>query len=305
MLQSINVFIGLALVFVVLRIIAKVLRVLWKALTWGCKPQSVPHRTAQRITEEQKQPQSAAQVVLRKYTKPENPTYTPEYKTILETATHLLIGGTTGSGKSVVLNGIMHTALAMYDPQQVNFILIDPKIVELSAYKGLPHTARYVTEPEEVLTLLRQVYGMMMERYEIMDAEGLKKYDGTKCVIVIDELADLLMSSHGKAIKAELVRILQKGRAANIMVIMATQSPSRRVLSAELVLNVPNRIALYCDNAIESRQVIGQPGAERLPWHGSLLYKHPGKDGLKRFDGVPLIPEEALQERIAFWTQQA
>ena len=112
------------------------------------------------------------------------------------------------------------------------------------------------------------------------------------------------MSAYGKAIKAEMVKILQKGRAASIMVIMATQSPSRRVLSAELVLNVPNRIALYCDNAIESKQIIGVKGAESLPWHGSCLYKFPGPDGLERMNNIPVIPEEDLKERIAWWTRQ-
>lgn len=240
----------------------------------------------------------------RTYLLPPSAAYVEKYADILQNATHLLIGGTTGSGKSVILNGLLHTALALYAPGEMSFCLIDPKIVELSAYKNLPHTARYETEPKEVLALLRQVYGFMMTRYEEMDRTGDKKYKGTKLVIVIDELADLLMSEYGKAIKAELVKLLQKGRAANIMVIMATQSPSRRVLSAELVLNVPNRIALYCDNAIESKQIIGVKGAEDLPWHGSMLYKYPGKNGLEQFDGVPVIPDEDLKERIKWWTRQ-
>lgn len=241
----------------------------------------------------------------RSYLLPPSAAYVEKYADILENATHLLIGGTTGSGKSVILNGLLHTALALYGPGDMSFILIDPKIVELSAYKRLPHTLRYETEPEEVLALLRQIYGFMMDRYAEMDKTGAKKYNGTKVVIVIDELADLLMSAYGKAIKAELVKILQKGRAANIMVIMATQSPSRKVLSAELVLNVPNRIALYCDNAIESKQVIGCKGAENLPWHGSCLYKYPGKGEPERLDGVPLFTDEEITERIRWWTKQA
>ena len=239
------------------------------------------------------------------YMLPPSAPYVPKYKEILETATHLLIGGTTGSGKSVMLNGLMHTALALYSPREVSFILIDPKIVELSTYKHLPHTLRYETEPEEVLALLQQTYDSMMDRYAEMDRTGEKKYTGTKIIIVIDELSDLLMSGCGKAIKAALVKLLQKGRAANIMIIMATQSPSRKVLSAELVLNVPNRIALYCDNAIESKQVIGVAGAESLPWHGSCLYKFPGKDGLERLNDIPVFSDTELRDRVAWWTRQA
>ena len=241
----------------------------------------------------------------RTYQLPPSAPYVERYADILENATHLLIGGTTGSGKSVILNGLLHTALALYGPGEMSFILIDPKIVELSPYKRLPHVLRYETEPEEVLSLLRQIYGFMMTRYEEMDRTGDKKYKGTKLVIVIDELADLLMSKCGKDIKAELVKILQKGRAASIMVIMATQSPSRKILSAELVLNVPNRIALYCDNAIESKQIIGVKGAEDLPWHGSCLYKYPGKNGLERLDNIPVFPDSELKNRIAWWTRQA
>lgn len=242
---------------------------------------------------------------VKQYVLPPSAPFVEQYREILENATHLLIGGTTGSGKSVLLNGLLHTALALYAPGDVSFVLIDPKIVELSPYKNLPHTLRYETEPEEVVTLLRQVYGMMMDRYAKMEQTGDKKYKGTKVIIVIDELADLLMSDCGKAVKSELVKILQKGRAANIMCIMATQSPARKVLSAELVLNVPNRIALYCGNAIESKQIIGEKGAEDLPWHGSCLYKHPGKNGLERLDNIPVFCDDELKDRIAWWTRQA
>lgn len=249
--------------------------------------------------------QTAPVVRSRHYLLPPSAAYIPKYKDMLENATHLLIGGTTGSGKSVILNGLLHTALALYGPGDMSFILIDPKIVELSTYKKLPHTLRYETDPAEVLALLRQVYGFMMDRYEQMDRTGERKYNGTKIVIVIDELADLLMSSHGKAIKAELVKLLQKGRAANIMLILATQSPSRKILSAELVLNIPNRLALYCDNAIESKQIIGEKGAEKLGYRdGTCLYKEPGKH-VEKLSGVPVIPENDLTERVAWWTRQA
>lgn len=249
--------------------------------------------------------QTAPVVRPRQYLLPPSAAYIPRYKDMLENATHLLIGGTTGSGKSVILNGLLHTALALYGPGDMSFILIDPKLVELSSYEKLPHTLRYETEPGEVLALLRKIYGFMMDRYAEMKKNGEKKYNGTKLVVVIDELSDLFMSNKGREIKAELIKLLQKGRAANIMLILATQSPSRKTLSAELVLNIPNRLALYCDNAIESKQIIGEKGAEELGYRdGTCLYKEPGKH-VEKLSGVPVIPEHDLTERIAWWTKQA
>ena len=142
-----------------------------------------------------------------------------------------------------------------------------------------------------------------MKRYEEMTAKRLKKYDGAKLVIVIDELADLLLSDCGKEIKKEIIKLLQKGRAANIMLICATQAPSRKVLSAELLLNMTNRIGLHCANAIESKQIVGVKGAESLPWHGSCLYKAPGQ-GVKRIDGIPFYSDDELNERIDVWEDQ-
>lgn len=245
----------------------------------------------------------SAPSVKKEYVLPKSAAYTPWYKDILENATHLLIAGETGSGKSVVLNGILHTALALYAPGEMSFCLIDPKMVELSPYEDLPHTVRYETEPEDVLSLLRDVYDFMMKRYEEMTAKRLKKYDGAKLVIVIDELADLLLSDCGKEIKKEIIKLLQKGRAANIMLICATQAPSRKVLSAELLLNMTNRIGLHCSNAIESKQIVGEKGAESLPAHGSALYKAPNTP-VRRVDSIPFFTDEELKERINYWLEQ-
>ena len=116
----------------------------------------------------------------KEYVLPKSAAYTPWYKDILENATHLLIAGETGSGKSVVLNGILHTALALYAPGEMSFCLIDPKMVELSPYEDLPHTVRYETEPEDVLALLRDVYDFMMKRYEEMGSAGLEDRRGRR-----------------------------------------------------------------------------------------------------------------------------
>ena len=244
-----------------------------------------------------------AKLPAKTYLLPPSAAYCPWYKDIIENATHLLIAGETGSGKSVVLNGIIHTALALYGPGDVSFCMIDPKIVELSPYKNLPHTVRYETEPEKVLALLQDIYAFMMKRYEEMDAKHIRKYQGAKLVVVIDELADLLLSPSGNAIKKEIVRLLQKGRAANIMMICATQAPSREILSPSLVLNMTNRIALHCANAIESRQIINEKGAENLPAHGSALYKAPNTP-VTRINGIPFWSDEELNKRIEWWTRQ-
>ena len=228
----------------------------------------------------------------------------PWYKDILENATHLMVAGATGSGKSVVLNGLLHTALALYTPEDLGLVLIDPKEIELVSYSNLPHTMEFETEPEDILALLDKLYEIMTERYAEMKEKRVKKYTGKKILVVVDELADLLYNKkYGAEIKMALTRLLAKARAANITIICATQAPNRTTLSADLVLNITNRIALNCDTAIESKQIVGVKGAESLPWHGSCLYKAPGQ-GVKRIDGIPFYSDDELNERIDFWEDQ-
>ena len=228
----------------------------------------------------------------------------PWYKDILENATHLMVAGATGSGKSVVLNGILHTALALYTPEDLGLVLIDPKEIELIGYSNLPHTMEFETEPEDILALLNNLYEIMTERYTEMKEKRIKKYTGKKILVVVDELADLLYNKkYGAEIKMSLTRLLAKARAANITIICATQAPNRTTLSADLVLNITNRIALNCKSAIESKQIVGVKGAESLPWHGSCLYDAPGQ-GVKRIDGIPFYSDDELNERIDFWEDQ-
>lgn len=213
-------------------------------------------------------------------------------------STHLLIGGTTGCGKSVLLNNILLSLLTKKTPASAALVLIDPKRVELSKYKKLPFTKRYAQEPNEVIFALKDTIRIMEKRYKQMERQGIVKWQGGAVYVIIDELADLMITDGKNEIRRLLQRLLQLGRAANIHIIAATQAPSRKVIPAELVLNFTDRIALQCKSPIESRQIIGVRGAESLPRHGVGLYD--GEDGLRRVE-IPLTPQKALNNRIEYW----
>lgn len=213
-------------------------------------------------------------------------------------STHLLIAGTTGSGKSTLLNGILYSALGTNTPCDAEFCFIDPKKVELKKYKELPHTLFYDDNIKGINKRLYWANMEMDERYEYMQSKDLDKYPNNHLYIVIDELADLMISDYQRDIKRNLQRLLQLGRAANVHVIACTQAPSRKVIPAELTLNFTNRIALRCIFPIESKQIIGAKGAESLAKYGQAIYLDP--DGLKKID-VPMIDKELILERINFW----
>ena len=218
-------------------------------------------------------------------------------------STHLLIGGETKSGKSTLLNAIMLSAIAKYTPAEVMFCLVDPKRVELSQYKNIPHTISFVKEATDVPHLLNYVCRYMENEYDRMESIGIRKSDRPHIYIVIDEIADLMVSSCSKEIQVGLQKILQKGRAANIHIIACTQSPSRKTLPAELVLNFTNRVALHCASAIESRQILNEKGAENIPELGMCLYKAPMK-GIRLLSGIPCFTDEEIKSRVAFWEAQ-
>lgn len=186
---------------------------------------------------------------------------------------HTLVAGQTGSGKSVMLNGIITTALKQGGNKM---IFVDPKRVELRRYKTLPNCIAYANTPGETVTALNKAINTMERRYEEAERKGDKIYKGEPIYIFIDELADLLISEQAKVIKRQLQTLTALARAANIHLIACTQQPSRRMLPAELTLNFPARIALHCQTAIESRQVINEKGAEELPMYGQCLYLRPG-----------------------------
>jgi len=213
---------------------------------------------------------------------------------------HLLIAGATGSGKSVLLNSIIYTLLAKCSPvsdKGCQFILIDPKRVELNSYKKLPHTLKYCTENKDIIKALDYTIDIMEYRYKYMQRKHIKLYDDFAIYVIIDELGDL-MTTCKKEVMPRLQRIAQLGRAAKIHLIACTQCPNRRVIPAELTLNFTDKVALKCDTAIESKQIINIAGAETLPPHGTAY--HRSSNGLKLV-GIPLTPDIELLKRIDFW----
>lgn len=210
---------------------------------------------------------------------------------------HVLIAGTTGSGKSVVLNGLISTVL--FDgPGSKSMVLIDPKRVELVAFKNVPHCIGYASELEEISELLDRVLLTMDSRYQQMAAKGLKTWDKGTIYVMIDELADLVLGSPD--ILRKLVRIGCVGRAAGIYQIACTQVPNRKILPAELQVNFPAQLALRCRTKIESRQVIQIPGAEKLPLYGSGLYWTPKLLNVQRVT-IPKIPDAEITRLINHW----
>ena len=159
-----------------------------------------------------------------------------------------------------------------------------------------------MTDDEEVADMLEEIYTEMMERYEEMDAKHLRKYDGKDLYIIIDELADLMTGEYSRRIKTGLQRLLQKGRAAKIHIIAATQAPSRKVIPAEIVLNFTDRIALRCLSSIESRQIINVSGAEKIKGYGKAMYLSPSA-GITWLS-IPFVSDETLDEIVSFWEDQ-
>lgn len=228
--------------------------------------------------------------------------YVVNYKKMLEGA-HLLIGGETGSGKSTVLNGILLTAITTMTPNDAQFVLVDTKEVELTQYKDLPHTVEFIKEASDVPALLDRVCEYMQSEYHRMAGIGIRKSDMPNLYIVIDEIADLMCSEYARDIKRGLQRILQKGRAANIHIIACTQSPSRKTLPAELVINFTDRVALHCASAIESRQILNESGAENIQGYGTILYKAPMK-GVTQIRKLPCYSDAEIERRVRYWVDQ-
>ena len=183
-------------------------------------------------------------------------------------APHILIAGTTGSGKSVLLHHILNAR-----PAGCELAIIDPKRVDFYAMRK--SAADYANNPKDAYLLLLRVAKLMETRYKFMQRRGLVKLPTAPVWVIIDELADIFLSDYGKKIKKVLLHLLQLGRAANIHVIAATQAPNRKVIPAELVLNFTHRVALRCISPIESRQIIGVAGAENLPQYGKALFLTP------------------------------
>lgn len=203
-------------------------------------------------------------------------------------AHHSLIAGTTGSGKSVLLNSVICEGLK----RDYDFWFIDLKRVELNQYKKTKNCLAYATEPEQAISLLDDIIDDMDEEYERMEARGVKETDRPHRYLVIDELADLVST---KGVLDKIVKIGRLGRAAHIHTIGATQDPSRSTLSAQLMQNITCAVALRCLTSIESRQIIGVDGAETLPMYGKGYISTYA--GVRKVD-IPLTPEEEINKVI-------
>ena len=194
---------------------------------------------------------------------------------------HLLIAGTTGSGKSVCINTIILSLLYRHTPDRCKFILIDPKMLELSTYEGIPHLlCPVITEAKKAASVLGWVVKEMESRYRLMTKEGVRNIDGYNAkhklpmpyiVVVVDEMSDLILVA-GKEIENYIQKLSQMARAAGIHIIMATQRPSVDVITGTIKANFPTRISFQVTSKIDSRTILGEQGAEQLLGKGDMLY---------------------------------
>lgn len=227
---------------------------------------------------------------------------------------HLLIAGATGSGKSVGLNAIISTFLLTKRPQELKLLMIDPKMVELTGYNGVPHLqCPVVTEMDKVVGALRLVIQEMQRRYDIFSKNGVRNLDGYRMkiadepraenlpyfVVIIDELADLMMTSPDE-VETLLCRLTQMGRAAGIHLIIATQRPSVDVITGLIKANVPARIAFAVTSLTDSRVVLDMPGAERLLGRGDMLFLPPDAPKPIRIQGA-FIEDKDVQYLVSHW----
>ena len=212
---------------------------------------------------------------------------------------HMLIAGTTGSGKSVCINSLLISILYKAKPQEVKFIMVDPKLVELGIYNGIPHLLiPVVTDPKKAAGALQWAVTEMMRRYKTMADAGVRDIEAfnqimenseegeklAKIVVVIDELADLMLVA-AKEVEESICRVAQMGRAAGIHLVIATQRPSADVITGLMKANIPSRIAFAVSSAMESRIILDTMGAEKLVGRGDMLYAPLGKGKPRRIQG--------------------
>ena len=236
---------------------------------------------------------------------------------------HMLIAGTTGSGKSVCVNGIICSILMRAKPTEVKLIMVDPKVVELSVYNGIPHLLRpVVTDPKEANIALQKMVQEMEKRYQMFansrtkNIEGyneyVKKYNKSHpeeqldempfIVVIIDELSDLMMVA-AKEVEDSILRITQKARAAGIHLIVATQRPSTEVITGLIKANIPSRIAFAVGSGIDSRTILDQTGAEKLLGKGDMLFLPIGMNSPIRIQGS-FIHDNEIAKIIDFTKNQ-
>lgn len=224
----------------------------------------------------------------------------PRYFTDLAQQAHVLIGGTTGAGKSTALNGFLRS-LMRFTPDELQLVLVDPKAVELQDWQRVPHTVARWISPEEITDGLKCAADYMEKRFKQMQADHVKRWQGPELYIIIDEYIDIKLRAE-KA-QRDIIRIACKGRAAGIHLIICTQRPTRQIIDGTIRACLPAVLALRCSNAQESRNLIDQSGAEKLPRYGSGLYLTPSAVGIQRVD-IPYYSPEDIEKVISFWEKQ-
>ena len=230
---------------------------------------------------------------------------------------HVLIGGSTGSGKSASINSMITSLIQSYPPDLVKLILIDPKKVELKAYAGLPHLAQdIITSPHDADVALKKLCETMDKRYDTFSKVGVKdiksynnlvdRYNAEHpdkpqkympyIVVVIDELADLMMTA-GKSVEASIQRIAQLARAAGIHLIVATQRPSADIVTGPINTNIQSRIAFATPSNVDSRVILDQGGAENLLGKGDMLFKPTGESSPRRLQGT-FVSDDQIEDIV-------
>ncbi|GAE34664.1 FtsK/SpoIIIE family DNA translocase [Halalkalibacter akibai] len=235
---------------------------------------------------------------------------------------HLLVAGATGSGKSVCINGIITSILLNAKPHEVKLMMIDPKMVELTIYNGIPHLLTpVVTEPKKASQALKKVVAEMERRYDLFSHSGTRNIEGYNdlvkrqneeeeakqpllpyIVVIVDELADLMMVASGD-VEDSIARLAQMARAAGIHMIIATQRPSVDVITGVIKANIPSRIAFGVSSQIDSRTILDSGGAEKLLGRGDMLYMPVGATKPKRIQGAFLSDGE-VEEVVNFVISQ-
>lgn len=222
---------------------------------------------------------------------------------------HLLIAGATGSGKSVCINSLIVSLLYKASPQQVKMILIDPKVVELNIYNGIPHLLTpVVTDPKKAAGVLNWAVQEMTKRYNLFAQYGVRDIDSYnekykenslyKIVIIIDELSDLMMVSPAE-VEEYIFRLAQMARAAGIHLVIATQRPSVDVITGVIKANIPSRISFAVSSQIDSRTILDMAGAEKLLGKGDMLFNPIGAAKPMRIQGA-FISEEEVEAVVNF-----
>ncbi|WP_298029131.1 DNA translocase FtsK [uncultured Dysosmobacter sp.] len=233
----------------------------------------------------------------------------------IEKLPHVLIAGTTGSGKSVCTNSLIISLLYKSTPDEVRFIMVDPKMVELAPYNGIPHLLiPVVTDPKKAAGALQWAVFEMMKRYKTFSECGVKKLEEynrlaksredletmPSVVVVIDELADLMLVA-AKEVEESICRVAQMGRAAGMHLVIATQRPSADVITGLMKANIPSRIAFAVASSLESRIILDTTGADKLVGKGDMLYAPLGESKI-RVQGCFITPEE-IEEVVSFVKQ--